>query len=184
MDGRYKYEYLPAPWVTNGVSAGEENTVPQCNPMTESAVKALISNTSKHTKSQVLGETPITFRVTRPKKSSHGTEILEISGIRIPNATARALWKAYVFFPQATAADGPACPEHAGTFSYLPHVGQAAYNPKRVWRMAVRPKLVQLGKDYVKSLVVTLVQTTAPPGQNITFTGAKIFYDLSPRVTF
>lgn len=80
--------------------------------------------------------------------------------------------------------DGPSCPEYAGTYNFLPHVGMALYNPKRVWRVAIGPKLVQLGMDYVDSIVFTMVQTTAPPGQNITFSKARIFYDLSPSVTY
>lgn len=180
---RYTYEDLPTPWVTNGVSAGDENTIALCNPMSKSAVNALISNTSKHTTSQVLSATPITFRVERPDRSDVGTEILELSGIRIPNITAQAHWKAYLFFPGVQVVNGGACPEYLGTFNFLPHQGQAEYNPKRVWRAAIGPKLLQIGKDYVDDVVVTMVRTSKPPAQNITFSRARILYDLSPAVT-
>jgi polyphenol oxidase len=181
---RYKYEALPTPWVTNGVEPGKENSIPLCNPLSKSEVYALIRETNKHKSRDELNVTvPLTFRVKRPSRSSQGTEVLELSGIRIPNATDQMDWKVYFFYPQAQVNSTGWCPEYAGTLNLIPHDGQASYNPLRVWRVAVGPKLQQIGKDYVKSVVVTVVQTTAPPGQNVTFNKAKIFYDLSPSVT-
>lgn len=176
----YKYEDLATPWVTNGVAAGEEDSIPRCNAISESAIQALIRNTPKHNKTQVLtNAAPITFRVNRPKRQSVGTEILELSGLTIPNSSVQALFKAYLFFPEAQAENGPDCPEYFGAMNFFPHVGQALHNPRRVWRAALSPRLKQLGLDYLKSLVVTMVQTSKPPGQNITFTRVKIKYLLS-----
>ncbi|KAG0566489.1 hypothetical protein KC19_7G067800 [Ceratodon purpureus] len=181
---RYKFEDFPAPWITNGVKAGKENTVALCNPISASAVNSLISKTPKHgSKDQINVTIPYTFKVGRPAKSRKGTEVLEFSGISIPNATANVDLKVYLFYPQALSNSTAWCPEYVGAWDFIPHIGQADYNPKRLWRVAVGPKLKQIGKDYVKSIVVTVVQTTAPPGQNITFDKARIFYDLSPRVT-
>ncbi|KAG0566488.1 hypothetical protein KC19_7G067700 [Ceratodon purpureus] len=176
----YKFESYPTPWMTNGVQAGRENSIPLCNPLSKKATESLISSTPKQRSTQVLLADPITFKVARPKKSK-GTEVLEISGIHIPNKTAQAHWKVYLFYPNVSFLTGAACPEFAGTFNWIPHVGQVAYNPDRVWRMGVGPKLLQMGKDYVKSIVVTVVQTGFPL-QALTFDSAKIIYDNSPEV--
>lgn len=183
MDGwelscRYKYEELATPWVTNGVSAGEENSITRCAPMAPSAVADLISNTSKHTTKQVVTLAPITFRVERARdRQGLGTEVMEFAGLRIPNITQSIHLKVYLFFPQANASMGAECPEYLGSFNYNPHIGQATLNPKRVWRGAIGPKLLQLGLDYVDDIVVTIVQTSKPPGQNFTFATARIHYE-------
>jgi polyphenol oxidase len=178
----YNFESLPTPWMTNGVQAGRENSIPLCNPLSKTATNSLISKTPKHKASDVLLGEPMTFKVTRPSKSKSGVEVLEISGLHIPNNTIQAHWKAYFFYPNVSFLTGAACPEFAGTYNFIPHVGQAEYNPKRVWRVAVGPKLLQLGKDWVKSLVVTIVQT-GQPLQALTFDNAKIICDRSPTVT-
>jgi len=165
------------------VQAGNENTIALCNPLSESAVESLISDTKKHKKSDVLGATPITFKVKRPKRQKKGTEVLELSGIHIPDNFLQVHWKAYLFFPSANLTNsGTTCPEWTGTFNFLPVVGQPTFNPKRVWRVAIGPKLKQIGKDYVDSIVLTIVQESNPI-QLITFDKAKIFYDLSPKVS-
>lgn len=182
---RYRYEYLPTPWVTNGVEPGKENSIPLCNPLSKRSVTSLIATTGKFSSKLVLTDTAaLTFKVRRPKKSSRGTEVLQLSGLRIPNNTAQAHWKAYLFYPGVAVTANAACPEYAGTLNFLPHVGQATTNPKRAWRVAIGPKLEQIGKSYVKDIVITMVQTTKPPGQNLTFTKAQIYYDLSPHVTY
>jgi polyphenol oxidase len=105
---------------------------------------------------------------------------LEISGLFLPNITDQIHFKAYVFFPQAVITDGPVCPEFLGTYNFVPHIGQALYNPNRVWRAAVGPKLKALGLDFVNHVVFTIVQTGKP--QILTFQKARIIYDLSPEV--
>lgn len=180
---KYKYQSNPLPWLTNGVQAGKENSIALCYPLSKSGVLSLISNTPKFKKSVVLGATPITFKVNRPKRQKKGTEVLELSGIHIPDDFLQVHWKAYLFFPTANLTNaGTTCPEWAGTFNFIPVVGQPTINPKRVWRMAIGPKLKQIGKDYVDSIVVTIVQESNPI-QIITFDKAKIFYDLSPKVS-
>jgi polyphenol oxidase len=179
----YRFEDLPTPWMTNGVQAGRENSIPLCNPLSKSATKALIKSSRRHKKSDVLLDSPLTFKVNRPrKKHPRGTEVLEISGIHIPNNTLQVHWKVFLFDPNVTDQSGAVCPEFGGTFNFLPHVGQATVNPKLVWRMAVGPKLLQIGKDYVKKVVFTIVQN-GPFLQPITFDRARIVYDRSPDVT-
>lgn len=178
---RYKYAEMPTPWITNGLEAGKEHTVPHCNPLTKTQVKSLIEDTRVSKGNETLFVTPITFRLKRPKRRSEGTEVLEISGLFIPNITDQVHVKAYVFFPQAVITDGPVCPEFLGTFNFIPHIGQALYNPGRVWRAAVGPKLKALGLDYVNHVVFTIVQTGKP--QMLSFQKARIIYDLSPEVT-
>lgn len=130
---------------------------------------------------------PITFRVPRPKRKSNsppsGTEVLQLSSIRIPDIQDQVHWKAYLFYPNANPTQGAECPEYLGTFNFLPHIGQAEFNPKRVWRAALGPKLAQIGQDGVDDVVVTVVQTSRPPGQNVTIGKVKIVYDLSPGVS-
>jgi len=179
---RYKFESQPAPWITNGVAKGRENTIAQCNPLSQSATLSLISATPKHKSSDIIGGAPVTFKVTRGTKRVKGTEVLELAGLRIPDISLQVHWKAFLFFPGATLASGPTCPEFVGTFNFLPVVGQPNVNPKRKWRVAIGPKLKQLGKDYVKQIVITIVQAGFPL-QNVTFENAKIFYDLSPEET-
>jgi polyphenol oxidase len=95
------------------------------------------------------------------------------------NISLQAHWKAYLFFPQVNHTEGASCPEFVGAYNFIPHVGQAEYNPKRVWRVAVGPKLKALGLDYVKSVIVTLVQPQSIWLHDIKFTKAKILYDTS-----
>jgi polyphenol oxidase len=182
---RYKYEKLPTPWVTNGVLKGKENSIARCSPLSKTAVEALISQTPKHKKSMVLNEKPVTFKVNRGTRKKKGTEVLEMSGIHIPDAFEQVHWKLYLFFPGANLTNsGPTCPEFAGTFNFIPVQGQATFNPKRVWRVAIRPKLQQLGMDYVDKIVVTIVSAPSDTGyQNVTFDKAKIIYDTSPDKT-
>lgn len=106
---------------------------------------------------------------------------MEIAGLHLPNQNGQVHWNAFFFFPNATFLNGPACPEFAGTFNFIPVVGQATKTPKRLWRAVVGPKLKQIGLDYVKEVVVTIVQ--AGRIQNVTFENAKILYDLSPSKT-
>lgn len=179
---RYNYQPLSTPWVTNGVVAGQENSIPTCaGRLTPAAVNAMIAATPKHKSSDILGAAPLTFKVTRGTRRSEGTEVLEIAGLHLPNQDGQVHWNAFFFFPNATFMNGPACPEFAGTFNFIPVVGQSTKNPKRLWRAVVGPKLKQIGLDYVKEVVVTMVQ--AGRVQNVTFENAKIFYDLSPAKT-
>lgn len=88
-------------------------------------------------------------------------------------------FKAFLFFPQANVTNsGPMCPEFAGTFDFFPTVGQAPLNPRREWRLAIGPKLAQIGRDWAKSVVVTLVPSgrNVYPIQNITFDHVKVVY--------
>lgn len=181
---RYNYQELPTPWVTNGVAAGKENSIGLCNPLSKTAVESLIDATPKHKKStDVISAAPLTFKVSRGTRKTKGTEVLEFSGLHLPDLTQQVHWKVYFFFPGANLTNSnPTCPEFAGTFNFLPVVGQAILNPKRVWRVAVGPKLEQLGYDYVDSIVVTIVQSSYPI-QNVTFDKVKVIYDRSPEVT-
>lgn len=180
---RYNYEKLPTPWVTNGMLKGEENSTARCNPLSKEAVETLISQTPKHKKSLVIYSKPVTYKVKRGTRKKKGTEVLEFSGLHIPDAFLQVHWKIYLFYPGANLTNSsPMCPEFAGTWNYIPVVGQPTFNPKRVWRVAIGPKLQQLGLDYVDSIVVT----TVPLGdyyQNVTIDKARIIYDLSPEVS-
>jgi polyphenol oxidase len=162
------------------VRAGRENTIPLCNPLSRSGIRELIGKSPHHEAGDVLLGEPMTFRVDRPTKREAGVEVLEVSGIHIPDLTVQAHWKAYLFYPNASVLTGAACPEFAGTFNWIPHIGQTKYNPGRVWRVAIGPKLLQLGKDYVTSIVITIVQTGSPL-QALTFDSATIIFDNSPE---
>lgn len=171
---RYKYESSPTPWVTNGLKTGEEE-VALCNPTTDSQVLAMIAAFPPFTDQTMLFFEPITFRVPRPPSSSKGTEVLEIQGIRF-NQTLQVHWEAYMYFPTANAKTGVLCPEFFGTYNFIPHTGQAIYNPARVWRAAVGPTLKRLGKEKHSHVVVTLVQV-GHSIQPVKFTRARILYD-------
>ena len=174
-DYRYKYEYSEAKWTTNGVAAGKENSIPQCNPTSESQVYAMIASTKALTDATELYTEPISIRVRRPAVVGVGTEVLEIQGIKL-NATIQAHINAYLYFPTANGDTSIGCPEFFATFNFIPHVGQASFNPDRLWRASLGPKLQALGKDYVSHIVVTLVQV-GHSIQPLRFREARIVYD-------
>lgn len=175
---RYEYEESPTAWITNGQKAGYENSIPVCNPMNPSQTNAMIIATPELTIQDKLGAEPLTFRVPRPERSDVGVEVLEIEGIKV-DGRFQSHWEAYLFFPSVDINTPVSCPEFFGTFNFVPHVGQAQFNRDRVWRVAVKDKLVALGKDNYTDIIVTLVQF-GPNVQPLGIGKARIVYDASP----
>ncbi|KAG0610577.1 hypothetical protein M758_7G076400 [Ceratodon purpureus] len=179
---RYSYASSPAAWLTNGMKRGEENSVTLCNPTNPSQTRAMIFAARELTDTDVLGSTPLTFKVSRPEQSTRPTtpaeEVLEISGIKL-DSTLQSHWEAYLFFPSADSTTAVSCPEFVGTFNFIPHVGQAQLARDRLWRVAFTTKLVALGKENSTEIVVTLVQF-GPNIQNLKFSKASILWDTSP----
>lgn len=104
--------------------------------------------------------------------------MLEIEGIKV-DGRFQSHWEAYLFFPSVDINTPVSCPEFFGTFNFVPHVGQAQFNRDRVWRVAVKDKLVALGKDNYTDIIVTLVQF-GPNVQPLGIGKARIVYDASP----
>lgn len=138
----------------------------------------MIYTTPKLKARGILNSEPLTFRVARPERSDVGAEVLEIQGIKV-DGTFQSHWEAYLFFPSAEQNTSVSCPEFFGTFNFVPHVGQAQVNRERVWRVAIKQKLIDLGKDNYTDIIVTLVQF-GPNIQSIQLAQAKVLYDTSP----
>lgn len=169
---RYEYEAAPAEWMSI------DSTIPYCNPTNPSQTRAMILSIRELNASDVFGDQPFTFRVPRGEQSEKGHEVLEILGIEL-DANLQVHWEAYLFYPSADATTSVSCPEFVGTYNYIPHVGQAQIKIERSWRVALRSKLVTLGKQNYSEIVVTLAQF-GPTIQSLRFGSARIFYDTSP----
>ncbi len=96
-----------------------------------------------------------------------------IGGLNI--GTDKFLINAYLFFPTANENTTISCPQFFGKLSNSGLVfGVDLPDPEKEWRLAITPKLGNLGLDNVSHVVVTLVQLGMP--QPLQFKTAKIEY--------
>lgn len=126
----------------------------------------------------VLNGQPLTFRVRRPPPGQ-GIEVLEVEGVNT-DFQVRSQFNAYLFFATANMFSPASCPEFFGTFSVNPHTGEATFQPKRVWRVALTGKLLALGKQDVSHIVVTMAPVGG--GAPLSFSSAKIIHVDDPEI--
>jgi hypothetical protein len=172
---RYNYEKVSNSWLQEGSDAA----FPSCYPASKSEINKLIHNTPPlHTSNiTTFANSTITFRVRRPAKSinnnSKGEEVLVIGGLNI--SSTRFIINAFLFFPTAVENTTISCPQFFGKLSNSGLIfGVDLPDPDKEWRLAITPKLRNLGLDNVSHVVVTLVQLGFP--QPLQFKTAKIKY--------
>jgi polyphenol oxidase len=172
---RYNYENVSNSWLQDGSDAA----FPSCYPASKSEINKLIHNTPPLDTSNIttFANSTITFRVRRPAKSinnnSKGEEVLVIGGLNI--SSTRFIINAFLFFPTAVENTTISCPQFFGKLSNSGLIfGVDLPDPDKEWRLAITPKLRNLGLDNVSHVVVTLVQLGMP--QYLQFKTAKIKY--------
>lgn len=183
---RYKYQEVPIPWMTPGIVGVESeselanrSTWHYCNKDSSIANMVSMIEETEPFHGPMNYSSALTFRLKRPSISHRdevtGEEVLEIE--YSIDWLKQAIFNVFLYLPQARwDVTSIGCPEFAGYFETDPHVGQSPSIPHRlVFRLGLRKKLKDLGRESLSHIVVTLVGPDAAQ-QTLAVTNARVMY--------